>query len=210
MRRRSDARADAAAELEAAVDAKPNEHLIAERKRLTDPNPEPDPWGLAPTPAKVAEVGEVLQRREAEGMAAARARGASAEGMRQARTVEPETLLQEPGCTTRDEAIAVREARARAREGAAIAIDATARTVTVTIGKQGFAPIRFHTFDVGPFSMTATLPPGASLQAAASSMRAELEAVFRAEFDRTMKEHFALVKAASEGAERAKVRRGDV
>ena len=232
MRRRSDARADAAAELEAAVDAKPNERMIAERKRLMDPNPEPDPWGLAPvsfnvcpdcgepqfhapgsgwtcrnghghgtpngpedkaapTPSELLEVArrevsEGMQRREASRMAEARARGASAEGMRQARMVgEPDAL-------------------------SSVALDATGRTVTLTIGKQGFAPIRFHTFDVGPFSMTATLAPGDDLREVVAAMRATLEGLFRDEFDRAMKAHFANVKAAAEGADRAKMRRGEV
>lgn len=192
MRRRSEStgRWDAAAALEASVGANPDERMIAERRRLTstpDPN-EPDPWGLAPvaTETRVSvnrcpDCGEPQFHAPGSGWSCKNGHG-----------------FGEPSGPAENAAPTPAKVAGARKRGASVAINAGTRTVTVTIGKQGFAPIRFHTFDVGSVSMTATLAPGDDLQEAARGMLEELEVVFRGEFERTMEAHFALVKRASE------------
>lgn len=55
-----------------------------------------------------------------------------------------------------------------------LSVDGT--RVSVTIGRQVFSPIQFHTFEVGPFSMTRDLRDGETAEEALRTIYLELRA----------------------------------
>lgn len=75
-----------------------------------------------------------------------------------------------------------------------------AESVTVTWGKETFTPVRFNSFDVGPFSITVARVPGEGIDELRKRAQAHLERVAEEEFDRKLRAHLGRVRRAAEVA----------
>lgn len=62
---------------------------------------------------------------------------------------------------------------------------------TVTHGKEVFTPIKFHTYEVGPLSVSVTIRKGESVTDAYTRARRFLETAFQAEFELKKRDYFA-------------------
>lgn len=69
--------------------------------------------------------------------------------------------------------------------------------VTVTLGAEKFAPVQYHSFDVGPFSLTVTTRKGESIEEAAARGMASLYAVQKRDFEARSKAFLERVRAAA-------------
>jgi hypothetical protein len=76
----------------------------------------------------------------------------------------------------------------------------SAATVTVTWGKETFTPVRFNSFDVGPFSITVARVPGEELDELRKRAQAHLERIAEEEFDRKLRAHLGRVRRAADVA----------
>lgn len=75
-----------------------------------------------------------------------------------------------------------------------------ATILTVTWGKEGFSPIQFHTFEVGPYTASTTIRPGETMGQAAERLRRQLAGLVEAEFPRKLEEYLRRVRLAADGA----------
>jgi len=75
-----------------------------------------------------------------------------------------------------------------ARHPTAISTDAE---ITLTMGPMKFAPVRYHTFDVGPVAITVRAEPGEDGKALGARASAELSVLWRSAFGAAKKDFVA-------------------
>ena len=72
--------------------------------------------------------------------------------------------------------------------------------VTVILAAEKFAPVQYHSFDIGPFMVKTTRRPGETLGEVRARVWPELRAMATAEFAERLPEHLARVRAAATAA----------
>lgn len=72
--------------------------------------------------------------------------------------------------------------------------------VTVVLATEKFAPIQYHSFDVGPFMVKTTQQPGESIAQVYGRVMPELRKLQAEEFRERLPAHLAMVKAAATSA----------
>lgn len=73
-------------------------------------------------------------------------------------------------------------------------------SVRVVLGVQKFAPVQYHSFDVGPFEVLATRGAGETIADVWARVMPELRALASKEYEVACVEFFARVKAAATAA----------
>lgn len=72
--------------------------------------------------------------------------------------------------------------------------------VAFTVGREGFTPVKFHTFEVGPFTVTTKVREGETGAEAVARARVAAQAIFDAEYKRKLDAYLDHVREASETA----------
>jgi len=72
--------------------------------------------------------------------------------------------------------------------------------VTVVLAAEKFAPIQYHSFDVGPFMVKTTQQPGESIAQVYGRVMPELRKLQAEEFRERLPAHLAMVKTAGAAA----------
>lgn len=72
--------------------------------------------------------------------------------------------------------------------------------VTVTLGAQKFAPIQYHSFDVGPYVIKTVRFPGESYAGVYARVMPELRAMAQRDYEAALPEHLERVKKAAGAA----------
>jgi hypothetical protein len=72
--------------------------------------------------------------------------------------------------------------------------------VTVVLAAEKFAPVQYHSFDVGPFMVKTTRRPGETLREVRARVMPELCAQQEAEFNERLPLHLARVRSAATAA----------
>lgn len=75
--------------------------------------------------------------------------------------------------------------------------------VTVTLGAQKFAPVQYHSIDVGPFSMTTTVGVGESIADVNARCLPQLQALVDAAFAAELPKFIERVRTAAQAARSA-------
>lgn len=77
--------------------------------------------------------------------------------------------------------------------------------ITVTAGRELFAPIRYHSFEVGPFALQTHVRAGESRHDAIKRAQATVDELFAQDFERKLQEHLERIKAAGRAAMEARI-----
>ncbi len=111
----------------------------------------------------------------------------------------PEYLDAAPPARCAEVADALHRADA-ARRARADSADPDIESVTVTWGKEGFSPVQFHVFEVGPYTATTRLRPGETVEQAVLRVRAKLQRIADADFAEKLPAYLERVRRAADGA----------
>jgi len=69
--------------------------------------------------------------------------------------------------------------------------------ITVTWGREVYSPIRYHSFEVGPFAMSSTLSGNETVGHAVERLHGALEAAARVEYRKKLTAYLLRVKEAA-------------
>lgn len=72
--------------------------------------------------------------------------------------------------------------------------------VTVVLAAEKFAPIQYHSFDIGPFMVKTVRQPGETLKEVYARVMPQLRALQEEEFRTRLPEHLSRVRAAGNAA----------
>lgn len=75
-------------------------------------------------------------------------------------------------------------------------------TVTITLGAQKFAPVQYHSFDIGPYSATVVLRDGETYEQAHARVMPMLRAQMKKDFEDSLGEFLDRVRQAATRAGR--------
>ena len=92
------------------------------------------------------------------------------------------------------------EAMANARKASAELQENGLEEVTITLAAEKYAPVQYHSFDVGPFMVRTRRRPGETLMQVYERVMPELRAMSDKAFHETLPVHLARVKEAATSA----------
>lgn len=84
--------------------------------------------------------------------------------------------------------------------GVGVEEDEGGDVVTVVLAAEKFAPIQYHSFDVGPFMVQTTRRPGETIKEVWARVMPILRALQEEEFRQRLPEHLSRVRAAGSAA----------
>ena len=86
-------------------------------------------------------------------------------------------------------------------------VDEGGDVVTVTMGAEKFAPVQYHSFDIGPFMVSTVRRPGETMEAVRARVMPALREMAREEFEARLPLFLARVRQAGAAAQGAAGRR---